>query len=124
MTAPHTCQPLSSCCCLRAPGCPKSSDCNGITLTLNVARRACQNPKQAQRRFICHRQPWRCWQRSTGWKEIPTSFLGQKPGTALVNLEKPWRAIRKVAVLPNVRLHDLRHAFASIGAAGGDSLLV
>jgi hypothetical protein len=41
-----------------------------------------------------------------------------------VNLEKPWRAIRKAAVLPNVRLHDLRHAFASIGAAGGDSLLV
>ncbi len=28
------------------------------------------------------------------------------------------------AVLPNVRLHDLRHCFASIGAAGGDSLLV
>ena len=54
----------------------------------------------------------------------PHVILGQKPGTALVNLEKPWRAIRKAAGLPNVRLHDLRHAFASIGAAGGDSLLV
>ena len=34
------------------------------------------------------------------------------------------RALTKTAVLPNMRLHDLRHAFASIGAAGGDSLLV
>jgi integrase len=41
-----------------------------------------------------------------------------------VNLEKPWRAIRAAAGLDNVRLHDLRHAFASVGAAGGDSLLV
>jgi len=51
-------------------------------------------------------------------------IVGQKDGAGLVNLEKPWRAIRKAADLPDVRLHDLRHAFASVGAAGGDSLLV
>jgi integrase len=54
----------------------------------------------------------------------PHVIVGQKEGAALVNLEKPWRAIRKAAGLPDVRLHDLRHAFASEGAAGGDSLLV
>jgi integrase len=42
----------------------------------------------------------------------------------LINLQKPWCAIRKTAKLPDVRLHDLRHAFASAGAAGGDSLIV
>ena len=54
----------------------------------------------------------------------PHVIVGQKDGAGLVNLEKPWRAIRAAAGLPDVRLHDLRHAFASVGAAGGDSLLV
>ncbi len=31
-----------------------------------------------------------------------------------------WPRLR----LPNVRLHDLRHSFASVGAASGDSLLI
>jgi len=40
----------------------------------------------------------------------------------LVNLQKPWQRIRKRAGLEGVRLHDLRHSFASVGAAGGASL--
>ncbi len=43
---------------------------------------------------------------------------------ALVNIEKPWRRIRARAGLSDVRLHDLRHSFASVGAAGGHSLIV
>ncbi len=35
-----------------------------------------------------------------------------------------WREVKKRAKLPDVRLHDLRHSFASIGAAGGNSLLM
>jgi integrase len=35
---------------------------------------------------------------------------------------KVWRAVRKAAKLEDVRLHDLRHTFASYGAAGGLSL--
>jgi integrase len=54
----------------------------------------------------------------------PYVIVGQKDGAPLVNLEKPWRGIRASADLPGVRLHDLRHAFASIGAMSGDSLLV
>jgi hypothetical protein len=42
----------------------------------------------------------------------------------LVNLEKPWRRIRKAAKLDDVRLHDLRHSFASVAALGGQSLVV
>ena len=39
-------------------------------------------------------------------------------------LGKLWRAVRQEAGLDDVRLHDLRHTFASFGAAGGFSLPV
>jgi integrase len=52
----------------------------------------------------------------------PFVIVGGKPGAPLVNLEKPWIAIRKQAGLQGVRLHDLRHAFASIAAASGMGL--
>jgi integrase len=37
-------------------------------------------------------------------------------------LDRPWAAVRKAAGLDGVRLHDLRHSFASVGAGGGLSL--
>jgi integrase len=54
----------------------------------------------------------------------PYVICGEKPGQHLVNLEKPWRRIRKSAGLEDVRLHDLRHSFASVAASGGQSLIV
>jgi integrase len=41
-----------------------------------------------------------------------------------VGLPKIWRRVREKAGLPDLRLHDLRHSFASVGAASGDSLLI
>jgi len=35
---------------------------------------------------------------------------------------KVWNRIRESAELQNVRLHDLRHSFASVAASGGESL--
>jgi integrase len=52
----------------------------------------------------------------------PHVIVGKKEGAALANLQKPWRAIRKTAGLNDVRLHDLRHSFASVAAAGGMGL--
>lgn len=52
----------------------------------------------------------------------PYVIAGQKPRTAMVNLEKPWRAIRATAEVDDVRLHDLRHAFASVAASSGMGL--
>jgi integrase len=52
----------------------------------------------------------------------PHVIVGGVPGAGLVNLEKPWRAIRKKAELEDVRLHDLRHAFASIAVSSGMGL--
>lgn len=42
-----------------------------------------------------------------------------------VGTDKLWRKVRSAAQLPDVRLHDLRHTFASlaIGAAGGGNSL-
>ncbi len=54
----------------------------------------------------------------------PYVICGERPGRHLVNLEKPWRRIRAAAKLDDVRLHDLRHSFASVAASGGQSLVV
>lgn len=54
----------------------------------------------------------------------PYVLPGGKPSGHYVGLAKVWRRVRARAGLPDVRLHDLRHSFASVGAAGGDSLLV
>jgi site-specific recombinase XerD len=40
------------------------------------------------------------------------------------DIQSTWETIRKAAGLEDVRLHDLRHSYASVGAVGGDSLMV
>jgi integrase len=52
----------------------------------------------------------------------PHVIVGRKPGSRLINLQKPWRYIRSLAKLDDVRIHDLRHTFASVGVAAGGSL--
>ncbi len=47
---------------------------------------------------------------------------GLKPGTHFRKLHGPWHRIRASANLRDVRLHDLRHSFASVGAGAGLSL--
>jgi integrase len=46
--------------------------------------------------------------------------LGARRGTTFI--EAPWRRIRATAGLAEVRLHDLRHAFASVAASAGMGL--
>lgn len=52
----------------------------------------------------------------------PHVFLGSTDGGHFVGLQKLWTKVRKRAGLEDVRLHDLRHSFAGIGATGGDRL--
>lgn len=42
----------------------------------------------------------------------------------LVGLPRAWEGVREWCGLEGVRLHDLRHSFASVGAVSGDSLPV
>lgn len=37
-------------------------------------------------------------------------------------IKRIWQAVRKEAGFPSLRIHDLRHSFASIGLASGDTL--
>ncbi len=54
----------------------------------------------------------------------PYVICGHRAGAAYVGFDKVWLRVRKAAGLDGVRLHDLRHSFASVGATGGGSLLV
>jgi integrase len=47
---------------------------------------------------------------------------GARPGSYLIGLTRIWFRIRRRAGLEGVRLHDLRHTYASIGAGMGLSL--
>ena len=54
----------------------------------------------------------------------PYVIIGKKPGTHLTDLQYPWRRIRATANLDDVRLHDLRHSYASSGLLVGEGLPV
>ena len=49
----------------------------------------------------------------------PFVICGRKPGSRLVGLQKIWERIRNKAGLADVRLHDLRHSYASMAIANG-----
>jgi integrase len=57
-------------------------------------------------------------------KGNPYVVVGGLKGTALTlsGLEQAWQEVRTKAKLDGVRMHDLRHSFASVAVAGGRSL--
>lgn len=46
-------------------------------------------------------------------------IAGEKKNQPRSDLKRPWDRIRAHAGLGNLRIHDLRHSFASVGASGG-----
>ena len=54
----------------------------------------------------------------------PWVILGTRPGARLSSLFEPWRRVRARAGLDDVRIHDLRHSYASRALALGESLPV
>ncbi|HYD65128.1 site-specific integrase [Azospirillum sp.] len=54
----------------------------------------------------------------------PYVLPGSKDGSHFVGLQQVWERLRAELGLNDVRLHDLRHSFASVGADDGSSLLV
>jgi len=49
-------------------------------------------------------------------------FINQRTGKPYVNVAKVWTRVRKEAGLPNLRLHDLRHQYASFLVNSGRTL--
>lgn len=54
----------------------------------------------------------------------PYYIVGSKPGSHLDDVGPHWRKIRKRAGIEDVTVHDLRHAFASVGVNSKESLMI
>jgi integrase len=54
----------------------------------------------------------------------PYVCAGRIPECHFVGIQRRWRRIRAQAGLTDVRIHDLRHAYASMAAMAGDSLFL
>lgn len=52
----------------------------------------------------------------------PYVIVGEVEGKHRSDLKRPWKRITAHAGLSDLRLHDLRHSFASVGAASGMGL--
>ncbi len=46
-------------------------------------------------------------------------ILGDNPDGHYNDLQKPWRKVRARAGLSDVRIHDLRHTYASVAVTNG-----
>ncbi len=55
-------------------------------------------------------------------KGNPYVIVGERADKPRSDLKRPWKRITAHAGLPDLRLHDLRHSYASIGAASGMGL--
>jgi integrase len=56
----------------------------------------------------------------TGLERIGSYVVpGDDPEKPRADLKRPWEVVSKRARLNGVRLHDLRHTYASFGAGGG-----
>lgn len=55
---------------------------------------------------------------------IPHVFPNRTGSSHFVGLQRIWGNIRALAGQPTLRLHDLRHHFASVGASEGESLFL
>ena len=49
----------------------------------------------------------------------PYVCWGEQEGAYFVGIDKAWRRIKAAATLEDLRIHDLRHSFAAVGAGGG-----
>ena len=65
-------------------------------------------------------------QRLPSWTNLPRVgtyvIAGDDPEKPRADLKRPWELVSKRAGLEGVRLHDLRHSFASVGAGSGMGL--
>lgn len=84
---------------------------------LTKQRRVNRKPLSAKTVLLLMEWQKQCPVSDQGWV-VP----GRNPEKPRSDLNGPWRRIRKAAMLEDVRLHDLRHDFASMAVAEGWSL--
>ena len=69
-----------------------------------------------------HPRRKRCWRGSAACLTNPWVIVGKQPGTHLPTITAEWYRLRACAGLDDVRIHDLRHSYASRALAAGESL--
>jgi integrase len=57
-------------------------------------------------------------------QDNPHVLPGARDGGHLIGLHKAWRRVQATAKLEGLRIHDLRHSFASVAVANGESLFL
>jgi integrase len=55
-------------------------------------------------------------------KGVPLLFPGDTPGQPVLEVRRFWARIKRECEIEDVRIHDLRHTFASLLVSGGASL--
>lgn len=80
------------------------------------------NAKAGPRRVLLSQTALAVLKRVPRLMDNPFVICGKNPGQAATDLERPWRRIRTEAGIPDVRIHDLRHTYASTAAMAGHSL--
>ncbi|WP_368074513.1 tyrosine-type recombinase/integrase [Celeribacter baekdonensis] len=75
--------------------------------------------KTGRRRIPLPREAWDVLDALPQREGNPYVILGDKPEGHYNDLQKPWRKIRARAGLDDVRIHDLRHTYASVAVTNG-----
>lgn len=109
-------------------GCRRGEALNARWSQFDLARRIWTKPSAETKQRREHRVPY-----SSSVAELllrrrvegigPFVFAGSL-GVPLQEVRKTWRSACEAAGLQSVRIHDLRHTFASLAASSGQSLLI
>jgi integrase len=109
-------------------GCRKSEALNATWSQFDLPNRVWTKPSAETKQRREHRVPYSSavaviLKRRLSKGAGPQVFAGST-GAALQDVRRTWSAVCKSAGLKSVRLHDLRHTFASLVASSGQSLMV
>lgn len=113
---------------LSLTGCRKGEALNAIWDQFDLDQRVWTKPETMTKQRRMHRVPYSetvadILQRRRA-EAVGTFVFSGSLGAPLVDVKKSWASICAKAVLSDVRMHDLRHTYASLLASSGVSLPV